>query len=86
MRCAKHSRFHIVMRLQVVMVGVMRRLAANDTGVEVTSVARRDEIGAMAGAVEIFRENAIERIELEHSLQEERQQTAVVIRYVETIS
>ena len=54
------------------LVGVMRRLAANDTGVEVTSVARRDEIGAMAGAVEIFRENAIERIELEHSLQEER--------------
>lgn len=54
------------------LVGVMRRLAANDTSVEVTSVGRRDEIGAMAGAVEIFRENAIERIELERNLQQER--------------
>jgi two-component system, OmpR family, sensor kinase len=38
----------------------MHRLAANDTGIEVRSTERHDEIGEMARAVVVFRSNAIE--------------------------
>jgi two-component system OmpR family sensor kinase len=38
----------------------MHRLAANDTGIEVRSTERHDEIGEMARAVVVFRNNAIE--------------------------
>ncbi|MBJ3778412.1 methyl-accepting chemotaxis protein [Acuticoccus mangrovi] len=47
------------------MTAVMHRLAAGDVSAEVPSQERGDEIGKMAQAVEIFRENAIERIRLE---------------------
>ena len=40
---------------------VMRRLAHGDSTVAIPGTTRRDEIGDMAGAVEIFKENAIER-------------------------
>jgi two-component system OmpR family sensor kinase len=38
----------------------MRRLAANETGIDVGGTARQDEIGEMARAVVVFRSNAIE--------------------------
>ena len=38
----------------------MSALAAGDTGIAITEVALRDEIGAMARSLEVFRENAIE--------------------------
>jgi two-component system, OmpR family, sensor kinase len=38
----------------------MHRLAANDTGIEMQSTERHDEIGEMARAVVVFRSNAIE--------------------------
>ena len=38
----------------------MRRLADNDTEVEIKYVSNRDEIGAMARALEIFKANALE--------------------------
>jgi two-component system OmpR family sensor kinase len=38
----------------------MHRLAANDTGIEMDSTERHDEIGEMARAVVVFRNNAIE--------------------------
>ena len=38
----------------------MRRLAANDTGVEIPETGRQDEIGEMAQATVVFRNNAIE--------------------------
>jgi two-component system, OmpR family, sensor kinase len=38
----------------------MHRLAANDTGIEVRSTERPDEIGEMARAVVVFRNNAID--------------------------
>ncbi|KAA5606721.1 methyl-accepting chemotaxis protein [Roseospira marina] len=38
--------------------GVMQRLARNDLSVEVPGRARRDEIGAMAAAVEVFKDNS----------------------------
>jgi len=42
------------------MTGAMDRLAAGDKAVEIPAVGRKDEIGAMAGAVEVFKSNAIE--------------------------
>src|SRR5690348_18271489 len=37
----------------------MRRLAGNDTDIDVPATARQDEIGAMAKAAVVFRNNAI---------------------------
>ena len=45
--------------------GAMRDLAGGDVASDVPLTGRRDEIGAMAGAVQVFRQNAIERIRLE---------------------
>jgi signal transduction histidine kinase len=42
------------------LAGRMRRLAANETGVEIDGTERHDEIGEMACAVVVFRSNAIE--------------------------
>ena len=41
--------------------GVMGRLADNDFSAEVPGCGRRDEIGGMARAVEVFKRNGIER-------------------------
>ena len=54
---------------------VMHRLAANDVEVAVPYCDRRDEIGAMAQAVEVFRSNAVEKAALERQ-QEEAEQRA----------
>jgi signal transduction histidine kinase len=48
--------------------GVMRRLAANDTGVEIGYTERTDEIGEMARAVGVFRANAIELVQSQRGL------------------
>ncbi|WP_281039473.1 MULTISPECIES: HAMP domain-containing methyl-accepting chemotaxis protein [unclassified Rhizobium] len=47
--------------------GAMRNLASGNTGLEIPFAERTDEIGAMAGAVEVFRQGAItsERLERE---------------------
>jgi len=45
--------------------GAMSRLSKGDTDVEVWGTDRQDEIGSMNRAVEVFRANAIERLELE---------------------
>jgi methyl-accepting chemotaxis protein len=47
------------------MTAVMRRLANHDTAVAVIGIGRRDEIGAMADAVQVFKQNAVERMKLE---------------------
>jgi diguanylate cyclase (GGDEF)-like protein len=49
----------------VAMTGAMKRLSNNDMQVKIAYHGRRDEIGAMAQAMEVFRSNAIERRELE---------------------
>jgi methyl-accepting chemotaxis protein len=56
------------------MTAAMGRLAAGDTDVEVPSRDSTDEIGSMATAVEVFRQNAIERARLqaEHQATEAR--------------
>src|SRR5690606_21096351 len=50
----------------------MRNLAGGDVDSEVPYAGRRDEIGAMAGAVQVFRDNAIERIRLEQETEANR--------------
>jgi len=42
------------------LAGYMHRLAANDTEIEIRGTERRDEIGEMARAAVVFRNNAIE--------------------------
>ena len=52
---------------------LMRRLAGNDTSVVIDDRERRDEIGDMARAVEVLRENVVERIRLERNARAERE-------------
>ena len=52
--------------------GAMRALAGGDVKSEVPFTGRSDEIGAMAGAVQVFRQNAIERIRLEEEAEANR--------------
>ncbi|MGY4434778.1 methyl-accepting chemotaxis protein [Bradyrhizobium sp. F1.13.1] len=42
------------------MVGAMTRLARGELSISVPGIGRRDEIGEMAGAVEVFRTNMVE--------------------------
>jgi len=46
----------------------MRRLAANNTDIEIPETERRDEIGEMAQATVVFRNNAIELMRSQHML------------------
>jgi Methyl-accepting chemotaxis protein len=55
------------------LTAVMRRLAAGEIEVEVPAQTRRDELGAMAKAVEVFKENAHEKRRLEAAAERERQ-------------
>jgi methyl-accepting chemotaxis protein len=49
-----------VIRPVVRMTSVMKRLADGDLEIEIPSVERRDEIGEMAGAVQVFKTNMVE--------------------------
>ncbi|MEF2070845.1 methyl-accepting chemotaxis protein [Consotaella aegiceratis] len=53
--------------------GVMGHLAAGDKSVEVPHKGRRDEVGAIAGAVESFKQAAIEQDRLEAEARDLRQ-------------
>jgi methyl-accepting chemotaxis protein len=55
------------------MTEVMKRLAAGDKTVLIEGVGRRDEIGAMAEAIEVFKRNAIEAERLTAQQEAERQ-------------
>ncbi|THV15646.1 HAMP domain-containing methyl-accepting chemotaxis protein [Rhizobium rhizophilum] len=52
--------------------GSMRTLASGDTKTEIPFAGRQDEIGEMAAAVSVFRDNAIERAALERQAEENR--------------
>jgi len=54
------------------MTVAMDRLAAGDVGTDIPGQERRDEIGRMAAAVAVFRDNAIERTRLENAAEEGR--------------
>ena len=49
----------------VSLTSTMGKLAAGDNSVAVPAIDRRDEIGRMAGAVQVFKEAAIEKIRVE---------------------
>ena len=50
----------------------MVHLSSNNTDIEISGLQRTDEIGGMAKAVDVFRENAVERKRLEEAAQKER--------------
>jgi HAMP domain-containing protein len=52
----------------VELAGRMHRLASKDTNIEVLETARRDEIGEMARAVVVFKNNAIDLAENRQAL------------------
>lgn len=55
----------------------MQGLSEGDLGVEVVGTRRRDEIGAMAKSLQVFKDNAAEKIRLEEAQRDaERQQSA----------
>ena len=54
------------------MTGTMARLAGGDTTVEIPSQTRRDEIGDMAAAVSVFKDNLVQTRKLEAETAEAR--------------
>lgn len=54
------------------LTAVMTRLADRDVTVEIPSRERKDELGEMAGAVQIFKDNAVEQQRLEVEAAEEQ--------------
>ena len=64
-----------ITRPVVAMTKTMTRLAEGDTSVEVPARDQKDEIGEMAGAVQVFKENAI-RMEEMRAAQEEAERRA----------
>ena len=65
-----------ITRPVVGLTGAMRALADGDTSVEIPDASRHLEIGAMAGAVEVFRANAIRNRELEAQQAENEKRAA----------
>ncbi len=58
---------------------LMGRLAESDLSIEVRGLERRDEIGAMARAVEVFRDNAIEKARLDEELRESEEKSRSIV-------
>lgn len=50
----------------------MLSLAGGDTAADIDGMSRKDEVGAMAKAVQVFRENAIERTRLQQETEANR--------------
>ena len=46
------------------MTNAMKRLASNDTSITIPGIGQRDEVGSMAAAVRIFKDNVIEMQEM----------------------
>lgn len=61
-----------IARPLVQMTAVMRRLSSGDTQIDIPGRRRKDEIGSMADAVEVFRQSAIENRRLEGEADENR--------------
>ena len=62
----------------VAMTTTMRRLAGGELDAEIPGSERKDEIGAMAGAVQVFKENAIRNKEMDDG------QKAMLVRLSKT--
>jgi methyl-accepting chemotaxis protein len=57
-------------------IGQLRQLAAGDLEVEITGTERRDECGAVAQGLAVFRDNALKTRELEIEAEEQRRLAA----------
>lgn len=57
-------------------VGAMKRLAEGDNDVEVQGLERKDELGEMASAVQVFKDSAIERARLMSESEKEQEARA----------
>jgi methyl-accepting chemotaxis protein len=68
-----------VWRVLVALAGVMQRLAHGDFAVEVLGANRRDEVGGMASAVQVFKDNALEIQRLEAETQAAEAQRNLVV-------
>jgi methyl-accepting chemotaxis protein len=55
------------------MTGAMRALAGGDTAIQIPALHQQDEIGAMAGAVQVFRDAAVTNSRLEQEAAAARQ-------------
>lgn len=64
-----------VIRPIIRMTGVMTALAAGNREIDIPSTARRDEIGEMVRAVQVFRDNARENDELRQAQEIERKKS-----------
>ncbi len=64
-----------VWRALVQMSATMQRLARGDLQAEVSGTQRRDEVGEMAGAIQVFKDNALEVRRLEAEAQEQARLT-----------
>jgi len=65
-----------ITRPVIAMTTAMGRLAEGDATVEVPAVGRRDEIGVMAGAVQVFKDNLIRNREMEAEVEAQKQRAA----------
>lgn len=61
-----------IVRPLVAMTGTMRNLAAGNLTTGIPFLDRRDEIGSMAAAVEVFRDNSVRAIESDRRIEELR--------------
>ena len=57
-------------------VGVMKRMADGDNDVEIQGLERKDEIGQIAGAMQVFKDNANERTKLMSQNDKEQEERA----------
>ena len=68
------------------MTGSMSKLAAGDAETEIQGVGRRDEIGTMAEAVQVFRDNMIQNAEMAAEQEKEREAREERARIIERLT
>jgi two-component system, OmpR family, sensor kinase len=64
----------------------MRRLSANETGVEIDGTERRDEVGEMARAVMVFRNNAVELAASQQTLAQQASMLSEKLAYEQQLA
>ncbi|NTJ42727.1 HAMP domain-containing protein [Agrobacterium larrymoorei] len=64
-----------ISRPLLAMTSAMKRLANGETQVEIPGVGRKDEIGQMAETVQVFKDNAIAKIQMEREADANRSMT-----------
>ncbi|MFZ5791314.1 MAG: methyl-accepting chemotaxis protein [Pseudomonadota bacterium] len=75
-----------VVRPTVAMTEAMGKLAGGDVTVEIPARERRDEIGRMAAAVQVFKDNAVRAAELAETTRREQEAKAARAQRLEALS